>query len=140
MAAIVQHPCRPRVRVRPGSYSPRVSIGQKRTHRIETFVSSVERAAIEEAAAEAGMRVSAYVRARALLQPTSNRALVYAFGRLTAEAGRIGNNLNQLTRWANATGGTLPELAIIEEIRSELKSVIAELRAAIVIERPRRSK
>ena len=81
-------------------------------------------AALEAAAAKAGLSVGAYLRAladgapgpRAVRRPAVERvALAQVLGAL----GRVGSNVNQLTRVANTTGA-LPEVATLKAVSAEI--------------------
>ncbi len=86
-----------------------------------------ERAAVHRAAADAGLSVSAFVRRRSLGRPVTARADAQARAALR----RVGVNLNQLVRAANASGasgtpaGAGPALALAAE------AVLAEVLAAV---------
>lgn len=80
-------------------------------------VTSVERDQIREAASQAGLSVSEFLRRRALGRPVVPLADAAARKALR----RIGVNLNQLARRANAGGAT----------EAEAQAAIAEVRAAV---------
>jgi hypothetical protein len=80
-------------------------------------VTSVERDHIREAASQAGLSVSEFLRRRALGRPVVPLADAAARKALR----RVGVNLNQLVRRANAGGA----------VEAEARAVIAEVRAAV---------
>ncbi|PAP74563.1 plasmid mobilization protein [Rubrivirga marina] len=80
-------------------------------------VTSVERDQIREAASQAGLSVSEFLRRRALGRPVVPLADAAARKALR----RIGVNLNQLVRRANAGGAT----------EAKAQAAIAEVRAAV---------
>ena len=71
-----------------------------------------EHAAIRAKAAQAGLSLSAFVRAAALAQEvsTASEQSVYDLG-LVMELNRIGVNLNQIARVTNSTGFVPSEVA-----------------------------
>jgi hypothetical protein len=84
-----------------------------------------ERAELTLAADRAGLSVGSYVRGRALTVPTTRavrRPTVEraALSQILAQLGKCGSNLNQIARALNAGG----------EERSDLRSAVAEFRAA----------
>lgn len=89
--------------VKPGG-RPRKSDGEALSEILKFRTSISERAQIEAAARAAGLSVSAFVRQRALghtPRATSSRteaATISELNRLVVEAGRVGNNVNQLAR------------------------------------------
>jgi hypothetical protein len=102
--------------------------GERRTTSVNFQLTPSEREQIEKAAADAGARLSEYVRELCLRRSIA-AAVVAGTSRNPAARGlmreltAIGNNLNQLTRIAN-TNGELPHL-------HELKLTIGMLKAAM---------
>ena len=79
--------------------------GSRRGEKVELRVSAAEKADLRGSAREAGLNVSEYVRRRSLGQPVMARADRETRVLLR----RIGVNLNQLARAANASGGEVAE-------------------------------
>lgn len=97
-----------------------------KTDWVHVRVSAEQRRKIRERAAECGLPVSTFVRKVALGSVPRARPR-----RLEKEAvyhlGRIGNNLNQLTRVANASGLVAEERhlrAVTEELLAALRRLI----------------
>ena len=78
-----------------------------------------EKARVREAARRSGLSISEYVRRRTLGRPVTSRVDADAERQLR----RIGVNLNQLTRVANAAGQV--------ERGADLDALVAEIRRAI---------
>ena len=92
-------------------------------------VTEEERKRIRENASAAGLIPSRYMRARALKQAIrAPRSVVERD--LLRELSRLGNNLNQLTRLANA--GTLPDSASLKARLADIRKLIARLAAAVI--------
>lgn len=102
-----------------GAGRPRLDPERRRTERLDAVrVSPSELAALRERAAAAGLSLSRFVRSAALglriRPPMPATDLVVA-----SELGRIGNNLNQLTRLAHSgqlpgwLGGELARLSFV---------------------------
>ena len=85
-------------------------------------VSTAEKTDLRSAAREAGLTVSEYVRRRSLGQPVVARADRETRVLLR----RIGVNLNQLARAANASGAAVPECQLGDAL-GELRRVLAGL-------------
>ena len=108
-----------------GGTMARPIIGEEaqRTERVNLRVTAAERMTIEANAAFHGITPSEYVRRRALAQrmPTSRAEKETAAARSAALI-RIGNNLNQLTRHANAGRGIIENelLLTLARINGEL--------------------
>jgi hypothetical protein len=93
-----------------------------------------EDAALESAASKAGLSVAAFVRERTLGR-AGDRSLrkridLAELGRLLAETGKIGSNINQLARVANSNGD-LPTADRLDEIWRELNGIRSELMRAL---------
>ena len=102
-------PGRPRRKPEEG---PKVQVGFQ--------VTSVERDRIREAASQAGLSVSEFLRRRALGRPVVPLADAAARKALR----RVGVNLNQLVRRANSGGATEAEArAAIDDVRAALARV-----------------
>lgn len=96
--------------------------GARRGGKVEVRVSAAEKRGLRDAAAEAGLTVSEYVRRRSLGQPVVARADRETRVLLR----RIGVNLNQLARAANTSGSAAPE-RLLREALAEVRRVLAEL-------------
>jgi uncharacterized protein (DUF1778 family) len=103
--------------------------GERRTTSVNFQLTPSERALIEEAATNAGARLSEYVRELCLRRSTA--ASVVAGARrnpearaLVRELTAIGNNLNQLTRLAN-TVQAIPHLHELHLTTGLLKAALA---------------
>ena len=79
--------------------------GRRRGEKVELRVSAAEKADLRGSAREAGLTVSEYIRRRSLGQSVMARADRETRVLLR----RIGVNLNQLARAANASGGGVAE-------------------------------
>ena len=90
-------------------------------------VTSVERDQIREAASQAGLSVSEFLRRRALGRPVVPLADAAARKALR----RIGVNLNQLARRANLGGATESEGFVDGDLAAKARAAIAEVRAAV---------
>jgi hypothetical protein len=96
--------------------------GSRRGEKVEVRVSAAEKADLRGAAREAGLTVSEYVRRRSLGQPVVARADRETRVLLR----RIGVNLNQLARAANASGTSAPQRQL-DDALAELRRVLAGL-------------
>ena len=96
--------------------------GSRRGEKVEVRVSAVEKADLRSSAREAGLTVSEYVRRRSLGQPVVARADRETRVLLR----RIGVNLNQLARAANASGDPAPQ-RLLGDALAELRRVLAGL-------------
>ena len=94
-----------------------------------------ERSAIDEAAAQAGLSIGAYLRALALGNPgprARRRPPIERekLARLLGELGKIGSNINQLAYAFNGRG-RLPDLAELSALRRELAQIRDALMTAL---------
>ena len=93
-----------------------------------------ELAALRAAKAASGFDTMAeFIRAKCLRNaraPRVSRADRQEFGRLLAEAGKIGSNVNQLARVANMHGD-LPSAAELESIWQEVHAIRSTLMQAL---------
>jgi len=113
----------------------RKRVADARTKFVAVRCTPAKHAAYEAAAAKAGLSVGAYLRAladgapgpRAVRRPPIERvALAQVLGAL----GRVGSNVNQLTRVANTTGA-LPQAATLKEVSAEICVMRAALMKAL---------
>ena len=101
----------------------------KRTHIVKTRLDDEEHAGFLHRLEVYGMNQSEFIReaiSGATIKPTIVATLVSdnllsAVGKLTAEYGRIGNNLNQIARHLNEYHAPYPQLA------AELRDAVSDL-------------
>ena len=102
---------------------------QPRPVRLYTYVTEEEEKRIKEAANQAGIKVSVFLRKVALAQqirPARSRQaqdLIAVLNTLGASLNRVGNNVNQLAHQANASGYDIE--------RAKLEGTLDELHAAL---------
>ena len=96
--------------------------GRRRTEKVEVRVSPAEKTELRGSAREAGLTVSEYVRRRSLGQPVAARADRETRVLLR----RIGVNLNQLARAANASGAAAQDRPLCDAL-AELRRALADL-------------
>ena len=100
-------------------------MAERRSAEVHLRVSPAERAAWKAKAAAAGLPLSALLRqAMARTQTWTAPAMAVERER-SRQIARIGNNLNQLARWANTRASALDALRVIDA----LKAVERALRA-----------
>ena len=105
-------------RVRSRGGRPRLSGEERRAHRIGVSLNEAEREAIMAKAEAVGLRPAAYLRQAGLGARLSARVNDRAYHQLS----RIGVNLNQVARVANAAG-LLPELDVLRVILAEVREI-----------------
>lgn len=110
-----------------GRGRPKNNPAESRTAQLHVLVTPAERSAVHRAAADAGLSVSAFVRRRALGQPVTARADAQARAALR----RVGVNLNQLARAANAAGPTGAPLGVGSALAAKAEAVLADVLAAV---------
>ena len=98
---------------------PKKTEATGRASRVHVLLTVAEKARVREAARRGGLSISEYVRRRTLGRPVTSRVDADAERQLR----RIGVNLNQLTRVANAAGQV--------ERGADLDALVAEIRRAI---------
>lgn len=115
---------------------PRKAAGEARSERVLVSLKPAEVAAVKREAEASNLSVSAYVRHRLLgkaVAPRQLRADVkearLEVRRSAAELARVGSNLNQLVRWANA--GAPTEGPPRPDVGAEWAALAAEVRAAV---------
>ena len=101
---------------------PRLPEGERRTHRIGVSINASERCVIEEKAEAAGLSLALYLREAGLGARLSSRINDKAYHQLS----RIGVNVNQMARVANATG-RLPEVERLEAILAQVLEIRKQL-------------
>jgi hypothetical protein len=101
--------------------------------RLKTFVTSEERIVIERKAKEAGLSVSAYLRAAALrqkIEPASNQQAVLDLLKAMADLGRLGGLLKL---WLSSKPG---EAATTVEVRRALRDIeTTQIKLLVLIDR-----
>lgn len=108
---------------------PRMAQGEARDDRLPRLrVTAAERAAVEVRAAQAGLELSEFCRRAILGQRVTAQPIRMAQAQLLAEINRIGVNLNQLARAANA-GRPMP--ASVDAAVIEVRAVIERLAEAL---------
>ena len=123
----------PRVR-RPAPWRgrKRTEAGEAKEKFIAVRVTAADRARIEKAAQEAGLKIGGYLRAlalgsagpRAVKRPRVEREQL---ARILGETGKMRSNWNQLAKWAN-TEKSPASLAELAQIRAD----IALMREAVM--------
>ena len=106
-----------------GAHDPKVGKGgrpalpdsERRTHRIGVNVNEAERAIIEAKAEAAGLSVGIYLRQAGVGARLSSRVNDRVYHQLS----RLGVNVNQMARVANATG-RLPELEKLQALLAQI--------------------
>ena len=101
----------------------------KRHHIIKTRLNDEEYEHFQRRLEVYGMNQSAFIRkalSEAIIRPVIvaslvNDDLLAALGKLTAEYGRIGNNLNQIARYLNAGG------MLTDELRSDINARVEDV-------------
>jgi len=92
---------------------------ERHTEGLRVQLTPTARAALEARAAQSGLNLSQYAR-KVLLSETqaqpAPRPSTLAIRALAAQFGRLGNNINQLARWANERDGALPAQKTLEEM------------------------
>ena len=101
-------------------------VADRRTVEIHARVSPAERATWRAKAAAAGVPVSALLR-QAMARTWTATATDVERER-TRQVARIGNNLNQLARWANIHADAVEAVAVIANLMSFERSLLAVTR------------
>ena len=113
---------------RPPNPVPGALMGEHRTVMVAARVTPAEHAAWREKAAAAGVSPSTLLReamARTRTWTASARAVERE---RTRQIARIGNNLNQLARWANTHALTAEAVSVIAHLVSFERSLLAVAR------------
>ena len=110
-----------------GRGRPKKPPAESRTAQLHVLVTPAERSAVHRAAADAGLSVSAFVRRRALGQPVAARADAQARAALR----RVGVNLNQLARAANAAEPTGAPPGVGLALAAKVEAAIIEVIKAV---------
>jgi len=99
--------------------------------RLKTFVTSEERIVIEQKAKEAGLSVSAYLRAAALrqkIEPAFNQQAVLDLVKAMADLGRLGGLLKL---WLSSKPGEAASTAEVRQTLHDIEATQIKLRALI---------
>lgn len=96
---------------------------RSRLHQVNIRFDAAEFAEIDEAATQAGLTIPSWGRSRMLSAPPARAVRRPALekqllAKILGQLGKIGNNLNQLTRAANRSGVELRE---VEEAAAEIR-------------------
>ncbi|WP_423928646.1 MobC family plasmid mobilization relaxosome protein [Candidatus Palauibacter sp.] len=103
-------------------------MAERRTVMVAARVTPAEHAAWQEKAAAAGMSPSALLR-RAMSRTRTWTAPARSVEReRTRQIARIGNNLNQLARWANTHASATEAVSVIAHLMSFERSLLAVAR------------
>ena len=97
---------------------------ERRTVEIHARVSPAERAAWRAKAAAAGVPVSALLRQAMARTRTWTAAAAEVERERTRQVARIGNNLNQLARWANKHASAADAVTVIANLVSFERSLL----------------
>ena len=121
------HPAPPDVQdidgqVRSRGGRPRLPGEERRAHRIGVSLNEAEREAIAAKADAVGLRPATYLRQAGLGARLSTRVNERAYHQLS----RIGVNVNQVARVANAAG-RLPELGVLQAILAEVREIRGQI-------------
>ena len=113
---------------RPPNPVPGALMSERRTVMVAARVTPAEHAAWQDKAAAAGVSPSALLR-QAMSRTRTWTAPALAIEReRTRQIARIGNNLNQLARWANTHAGAVEGVAVIANLVSFERSLLAVAR------------
>ena len=109
---------------RPPDPARGAPVAERRTVMVAARVTPAEHAAWQEKAAAAGVSPSALLR-RAMARTRTWTASARAVERdRTRQIARIGNNLNQLARWANTHASTAEAVSVIAHLVSFERSLL----------------
>ena len=107
---------------------PQKSERERRSDHLNVRLTILERAKLDAEARRLGLPVSSYVRRligkRRLVEPRHTPALSHA---AIAALNRVGNNLNQLARHANAKGDLTPIARHLNQALSRLETAVEAL-------------
>jgi hypothetical protein len=107
---------------------------RQRTEQFRVRLTPPEKTKLEERAEAAGMDVAAFVRHQTLGERGPRTRVRFAgdvaeLARLRGELGRVGNNLNQLTRLANI--GDIERPAMLDAALADVLALLIEVRSAM---------
>ena len=119
----------PEQRAAGGRCPPNPLIGarmaERRTVRVHVRVSPVEVAAWKQKAAAAGVPLSALLRQAMARTRTWTAAAAAIERERTRQVARIGNNLNQLARWANTHASEVEAVEVVARLVAVERSLLA---------------
>ena len=118
----------------PAPFLPwrRIPIGERRTVLVAVRISPAESAVWRAKAAAAGVPLSALLRRAMARTRTWTAPAAEVERERTRQVSRIGNNLNQIARWANTHKGA----AAAVEVVARLVAIERALRALAPVESP----
>ena len=104
---------------------PQKEMDMKREHRVTIRLTDIEFSIIENAAEQAEMSISEYMRTQTMQGQVNARFEIVAdvaeIKKLIGEFGKIGSNLNQIARYFNQGGIISTEMK--NEIRKSLRDI-----------------
>lgn len=104
---------------------PQKEMDMKREHRVTIRLTDIEFSIIENAAEQAEMSISEYMRTQTMEGNVTARFEIVAdvdeIKKLIGEFGKIGSNLNQIARYFNQGG------IISSEMRTEIKKSLRDI-------------
>lgn len=104
---------------------PQKEMDMKREHRVTIRLTDIEFSIIENAAEQAEMSISEYMRTQTMEGNVTARFEIVAdvdeIKKLIGEFGKIGNNLNQIARYFNQGG------IISSEMRNEIRKSLRDI-------------
>ena len=104
---------------------PQKEMDMKREHRVTIRLTDTEFSIIENVAAQAEMNISEYMRTQTMEGKVNARFEIVAYvdqiKKLIGEFGKIGSNLNQISRYFNQGGILSSEMR--NEIRKSLRDI-----------------
>ena len=104
---------------------PQKEMDMKREHRVTIRLTDIEFSIIENAAEQAEMSISEYMRTQTMKGNVTARFEIVAdvdeIKKLIGEFGKIGSNLNQIARYFNQGG------IISSEIRNEIRKSLRDI-------------
>lgn len=104
---------------------PQKEMDMKREHRVTIRLTDIEFSIIENAAEQAEMSISEYMRTQTMEGNVTARFEIVAdvdeIKKLIGEFGKIGSNLNQIARYFNQGG------IISSEMRNEIRKSLREI-------------
>ena len=102
-----------------------VRVAERRTVRVHVRVSPAQLAAWRAKAATVGVPLSDLLRQAMTWTRTWTAAAADSERERTRQIARIGNNLNQLARWANTHGSAVEAIAVIANLVAFERSLLA---------------
>ena len=104
---------------------PQKEMDMKREHRVTIRLTDIEFSIIENAAEQAEMSISEYMRTQTMEGNVTSRFEIVAdvdeIKKLIGEFGKIGSNLNQIARYFNQGG------IISSEMRNEIRKSLRDI-------------